>query len=52
MYVEWGNDNLSQKVTVTIIYINHRPVFYLKHDVSETGLSPLSGGTYSVRHNR
>jgi nucleoside recognition membrane protein YjiH len=34
--------------TTTILDIIHRPVFYLKHNVSEAVLSPSSGGTYSV----
>jgi hypothetical protein len=33
--------------------IIHRPVFYLKHNVSEPGYClRLSGGTYSVEPNR
>jgi hypothetical protein len=35
-------------ITITILDIIHRPVFYLKHDVLETGLSSPSGGTYSA----
>jgi hypothetical protein len=38
-------------MTITIIVIIHRPVFYLKHDVSETGLSSPSAETYSVGPN-
>jgi hypothetical protein len=33
--------------TVIILDIIHRHVSYLKHDVSETGLSSSSGGTFS-----
>jgi hypothetical protein len=29
---------LSEDVSITILDIIHRPVFYLRHDVSETGL--------------
>jgi hypothetical protein len=28
---------MIENITVTNLNINHRPVFYLKHDVSETG---------------
>jgi hypothetical protein len=27
-------------ITITILDIMHRPVFYLKHDISETGFRP------------
>jgi hypothetical protein len=39
-------------MAITVPDITHRPVFHLKHDVSETGMSSSSGGTYSVEPNR
>jgi hypothetical protein len=39
-------------VTITTQDIIHRPVFYLKHDVSETRLSLFLGRTYSDWPNR
>jgi hypothetical protein len=32
--------------TVTILYIIHRPVSYLKHDISETGLFSTLGEAF------
>jgi hypothetical protein len=44
--------NITSKcITITILDIIHRAVYYLKHNVSQTGLSPFSGGTYSVGPN-
>jgi hypothetical protein len=37
-------------IAITILHIIYRPVFYLKLDASEIGLSP-SDGTYSVAPN-
>jgi hypothetical protein len=36
-------------ITITILDIIPRPGFYLKHNVSETILSPSSCGTYSYK---
>jgi hypothetical protein len=36
----------------TILYIIHRPVFYLEQRLGYGILSPSSGGTYSFGHNR
>jgi hypothetical protein len=47
-----GMLNILIKITITILDIIHHPVFYLKHDVAETGLSPSSSGTYSVGTNK
>jgi hypothetical protein len=38
--------------TITNLVIIHRRIFYINHDVSETELSPFSGGTRSVGPNR
>jgi hypothetical protein len=35
-------------VTIIILHIIDHSVLYLKHDVSENGLSLSSGGAYSV----
>jgi hypothetical protein len=38
-------------LTIAIRDVIHRPVFYLKQILSETALSPSSGGTFSVGPN-
>jgi hypothetical protein len=40
-------------ISINIMFLDiiHRPVNFSKHNVSETGLSPSSGETYSVGHN-
>jgi hypothetical protein len=42
----------NRSITITILDIIHRSVFYLKLNISKTGLFPSSGGTYVVAPNR
>jgi hypothetical protein len=35
-----------------VLIWKHRPVYFSKHNVSETILSPPSGKTYSIESNR
>jgi hypothetical protein len=47
--VEMSSSEIWRLITITILDIIHRPVFYLKYDVSETELSPTSGGSYGAQ---
>jgi hypothetical protein len=43
---------LKSGVTITILVIIHSPAYHVVHNVSETEMSPPSGGTYSAEPNR
>jgi hypothetical protein len=44
--------NFQKNILIIIMDIIHHPVFYLKHNVSETEFCLFSGGTHSFEPNQ